>query len=139
MKIDFKVEPGKCHIIQKDYVEEIVSAWPEEIKGKDTVLTPAANDLYKRGEGGLLNKEKKEIFHTVVAKCLFVAKRSRPDILPTVSLLSGRVREPNKDDWGKARRLIQYLNAMMDLHLVLHFDKHSQIARGCILWSAQRF
>ena len=128
MKIDFKVEPGKCHIIQKDYVEEIVSAWPEEIKGKDTVLTPAANDLYKRGEGGLLNKERKEIFNTIVAKCLFVAKRSRLDILPTVSLLSGRVREPNKDDWGKARRLIQYLNRTVDLHLVLHFDNLS-IAR----------
>ena len=91
MKLDFQKEPGKCHVMQQDYVKEIVSAWPEEIKDNDIALTPASNDLYKRGEGGLLSKERKETFHTIVAKCLFVVKQSRPDILPTASLLSGRV------------------------------------------------
>ena len=59
------------------------------------------------------------MFHTLVAKALFVAKRSRPDILPVTSVLSGRVKEPSVDDWAKARRLVKYLNGTKEKHLVI--------------------
>ena len=62
-------------------------------------LTPSNNELFKQGHGKMSSQEKKEIFHSIiVAKALFVANRSRPDILPTVSVLSGQVRAPNRDD-----------------------------------------
>ena len=70
----------------------------------------------------MLCKEEKEIFHSVTAKCIFVSNRTRPDILPTVSVLSGRVQAPNRDDWEKGRRLIKYLQGTRDLHLVLKYD-----------------
>ena len=74
----------------------MVKTFPEELKGK--VLTPAAANLFERGPGGLLVKEKREIFHTITAKALFISKRSRPDIALATSVLSTRVREPTKDD-----------------------------------------
>ena len=49
-------------------------------------------------------------------------------MLPTVSMLTSRVREPNEDDWKKARRLVQYLCNTKHLHLVLRWDG-TKIAR----------
>ena len=62
----------------------------------------------------------KEKFHTIIAKALFVTKRSRPDIGLVVSVLSGRVRMPNKDDWRKMVRLVDYLEGTKELHLRLN-------------------
>ena len=120
MTFDFS-KPGEVQVKQKDHVMDIVSSWPENLKGK-TSLTPASNDLFKRGHGRLLNKEEKETFHSVIAKGIFVSNRSRPNILPTISVLSGRVQAPNRDDWEKGRKLIKYLQGTLDLHLVLKYD-----------------
>ena len=120
MTMEFGKEEGKCHVKQFNYVEGIIKTFPEEIKNGDVALTPASNDVFQVGESKLLNKEKRKMFHAIVAKYIFVAKRSRPDILPTISILSGRVRELNRQDWEKLKRLIKYLNETKGLHLVLH-------------------
>ena len=96
MTLDFEREPGAVHILQEDYVQDIVSTLNENVKGNSP--SPASSDLFKRGAGGLLNEQQKEKFHTIIAKALFVTKRSRPNIGLVVSVLSGRVRMPNKDD-----------------------------------------
>ena len=38
-------------------------------------------------------------------------------------MLSGRVRAPNKEDWRKCRRLLDYLKGSMDKHLILRVDE----------------
>ena len=63
-----------------------------------------------------------EQFHTTVAKTLFVAKRARPDILSTVSVLTTRVRHPNRSDWNKLIRLLKYLNGTRGDYLTLRAD-----------------
>ena len=40
---------------------------------------------------------------------LFLSKQARPDIQTGIAFLSTRVRDPNKDDWKKLRKVIQYL------------------------------
>ena len=89
---------------------------------KHTSLTLASNTLFAKGDGLLLNTGKRELFHRLVMKGLFIVGRSRPDITPTIAVLSGRVREPNKDGWGKLKRLVKYLNGTRRLHLTLHYD-----------------
>ena len=59
----------------------------------------------------------KQIFHTYVAKMLFVSKRGRPDIQVAIASLSTRVTEPDTDDWKKLVRLMRYVNATLDLVL----------------------
>ena len=127
MTLDFTIK-GECHVLQEDHIRDIISSWPEDFKGNDSVLTPCSSNLFKVGRGGLLNKSLKEIFHLTVAKSLFVSNCSRPDILPTVSVLCSRVKNPNKDDWAKARRLVHYLRKTLNLHLVLRYDG-ARIAR----------
>ena len=67
MMFDFS-EKGKVKIDMIDYVKSMVEDFPTKIKGSDK--TPAANDLFTKGNSKLLSKEKKEVFHTFVAKAL---------------------------------------------------------------------
>lgn len=120
MVLDFN-SPGVCHVLQEDHVNDIVSSWPEKFKVDEKVLTPASLNLFEKGQGKLLS-DVKESFHSVVAKALFICHRSRPDIMPTVSILSRRVRDSNTDDWEKGRRLVRYLNCTREIHLVLRYD-----------------
>ena len=40
-----------------------------------------------------------------------------------ISVLSGRVWDPTKDDWKKLKRLCDYLEGSFKLHLVLKIDE----------------
>ena len=123
MTLDYS-KKGECHLLQDHHINDVVSSWPEDLSKIKHVLTPASNDLLKGGTGKLLCRKEGKTFHSVTAKCLFVSWRSRPDIAPTVSYLSGRVREgvANKNDWVKCRRLVKYLDSTRDLHLILRYD-----------------
>ena len=50
-----------------------------------------------------------DIFHTIVAKLLYLAKRTRPDILTVISVLCGRVSEPTVKDYDRLMRVIKYI------------------------------
>ena len=55
----------------------MVEEYPEELKGKST----ANEKLFKVNESSpKLEIEKAEVFHTTVAKGLFLSKQARPDI-----------------------------------------------------------
>jgi hypothetical protein len=56
-----------------------------------------------------LVETKADIFRKFVAKLIWVMKRARPDVEPTVSFLSGRVKAPDKDDWHKFKRLMCWI------------------------------
>jgi hypothetical protein len=57
-----------------------------------------------------------------VAKTLFATKRARPDTGTSVSFLTTRVREPDKEDWVKLGHLMKYLRGTKDLPLILSAD-----------------
>ena len=118
MIFDFS-EPGKVIIGMTDYMNAMVDDFPIDFKPSDTATTPAASDLFAKGDSSPLNKEQAEVYHTFVAKALFACKRARPDIQPTVAALCTCVREPNQDDWNKLIRLLKYINGtrMDRLHL----------------------
>ena len=79
MKFDFS-EPGKVKIDMIDYITSMVEDGPIELGPDDTAPTPAAEDLFAEGTGEKLGKERKEKFHTTIAKALWASKRARPDI-----------------------------------------------------------
>ena len=54
-----------------------------------------------------------------MAKGLFLCKRLRADIQTTIAFLTTQVREPDKDDWKKLKRLVQYLHATKILKTIL--------------------
>jgi hypothetical protein len=56
-----------------------------------------------------LTKEEAEMYHTFTAQGLFLTKRARPDISPSIAYLTTRVRKPNQDDWQKLVRMMKWL------------------------------
>jgi hypothetical protein len=82
--------------------------------------TPAANHLFDTNDKAeKLDEDKAEIFHHLVAKLLYLSKRTRPDLLLAVAFLTTRVRAPDVDDWKKLARCLCYLNDNKDLDLTL--------------------
>ena len=70
----------------------------------------------------MVDDSRANVFHTFVAKALFATNISRPDIHTTEAFLTTRVRVPNKDDWKKLLRLIQYLINTTEMPLTLRAD-----------------
>jgi hypothetical protein len=104
----------------KDYVAEMVD--DSGVKIKSTRDTPAGEDLLSEGTGAKLDKARAELFHTIVAKGLFICKRARPDIHTAIAILCGRTQAPNENDWCKLIRVLQYLNGTRDFVLTLGAD-----------------
>ena len=118
MTLDFR-KKGKVKIRMDEYVERMLTEFPIKFKEGQGVATPATSDLLCIGKGEKLDDEKREIFHTFVAKGLFLSKRARLDIAPTISVLATRVQGPNESDWKKLVRLMRYLNGTKSMHLTM--------------------
>ena len=106
---------GEVKIIMTEYISSIVEWWGTT----QTAKTPASDDLFVIGDTNILTNEMSSKFHSGVAKCLYVAKRARPDILTAVSYLTTRVQSPNESDYKKLDRLFKYLNGTKELGLRL--------------------
>ena len=121
MLLDF-TRAGKVKIRMDEYVQKMIDGFPVKFGENDSQETPAGNDLLNAGRGEILDDEKREIFHSYVAKGLFLSKRARIDIHPTVSVLATRVRQPNESDWKKLVRLMRYLHSTKTWHKTLRAD-----------------
>ena len=101
MVIDFTVT-GKVSFSMPKYVEELLSEAPEEImKGSST--TPAASHLFQTNPDAVkLNATDAIQYHHLVAKLLYLAKQTRPDLLTAISFLATRIQGPDQDDDKKA-------------------------------------
>ncbi|VEU34053.1 unnamed protein product [Pseudo-nitzschia multistriata] len=120
MTIDYS-EEGKVKFSMFDYLEEIIQNLPDSLRG--TAVTPAGDHLFKvNDESPKLSQADADKFHHYVAKLLFMAKRSRPDIQTAVAFLCTRVSAPDKDDWKKLRRVMSYLAGTPYIPLVLGWD-----------------
>ena len=121
MTFDYSQE-GKVIVDMIPYVEDMLEEFPKKLQENETVMTPVADNLFSKGHGKKLNQERADIFHRIVAKGLFISKRARPDIQPTIAGLCTRVKEPDESDWSKLVRLMKYLNGTRDRKLTLSAD-----------------
>ena len=106
-----------------NFLKEIMEEFPEAITSTKT--TPAAEYLFKvreEGEAKLLPEEQAIIFHRIVAKLVYLQARARRDLQLATSFLTTRVKRPDEDDWGKLRRVLQYIKGTLHMPLVLSAD-----------------
>ena len=101
---------GKFEIDMTEYQMESITAFGEDPTKWKKVSSPATKDLHNVNTlSPTLNDKQAEIFHSVVMKNLWIAKRGRPDIDPAMSFLCTRVSEPTMQDWSKLRRVLQFM------------------------------
>jgi hypothetical protein len=74
------------------------------------------------GTRAKLDTKRSEIFHTFMAKGLFLCKRARPNIQQAILVLCTRVRDPNQADWEKLMKVMKYLNGIKGENLTLSAD-----------------
>ena len=92
----------------KSYLEEAVEMFPDELT-KD-ITSPAVEYIFDvNHECQKLPETKRELFHKIVAKLLYVTWKGRPDILVAISFLTLRVRCADNNDWKKLTRLLNYI------------------------------
>ena len=102
MELDFATCPGTMIVSMIKYLQKIIEEFPEVLRG--TKACPATDNLFKvckDKDRELLSEEMAKQFHRTTAQLLFLCKRARPDVETLGSFLTTRVKQPDKDDWGK--------------------------------------
>jgi hypothetical protein len=120
MKLDFS-ENGKVQVLMQEYIQEMLDNLPADMSGE--AATPAGPHLFTVNDKcEKLDEADSDMFHHNTAKLLFLSRRARPDIQTAVAFLTTRVKAPDKDDYKKLRRCMQYLRGTIDLILTLEAD-----------------
>jgi Reverse transcriptase (RNA-dependent DNA polymerase) len=106
MVLDFS-HPGEVRVSMKGFVEDMLLS--SGITGR--ARTPATEGLFEvRNDAVLCGEVKRKEFHSLVAKLLYLAKKSRPECLTAVAFLATRVTRCTDQDWEKLTRLLRYIN-----------------------------
>jgi hypothetical protein len=131
MDLDYSLS-RKVRVSMIKYIDKVFTDFPEVIKKSSS--TPAADHLFSIRDpeeteklGKWLNEEQAQHFHHAVVQLLFLSVRARRDIQTAVSFLTTRVRKPDEDDWGKLKRVLQYLYGTKHMKLTLSVDDLQQI------------
>jgi hypothetical protein len=121
MDIRFK-DDRTLSIGMKAYTKEAIAEFGEDVTRSAT--TPAGQGIFEvDATSSSLTKEKAELYHhKVVAKLLYVSHRGRADIQLAIAFMCTRVSCSTTQDWGKLKRLMQYLNRTMDEVLTIGAD-----------------
>ena len=114
MEIDIS-DGEKATLTMKKYVSDVIS----ENGITATTATPASPDLFKINESPILDEDNRQCFHRVVAQLLYLATRTRPDILLPITFLCSRVAIATEEDADKLKRVLSYLNNTRELGIVI--------------------
>ena len=101
----------------KDQLRETIDMFVQNEGSKVTeeVTSPARPRLRDVGTNCTpLCELKRDVFHSIVAKLLWIMKRARPDLETVVSFLYTRMAKSDKDDWNKLRRVIAYIQCTIE-------------------------
>ena len=119
-----RINNNQISVSMDGYVNTILKDY--NITG--TVVNPAGPNLFNvNNKSPLLDDKMKTIFHTIVAKLLYVSKRVRIDIATPISFLCTRVQNPSDDDWSKLQHVLKYLNGTRNTNIILSATKDMNI------------
>ena len=105
MQIDYQ-KKGVMTFSMKEYIEKMLKETPYDMEG--SAMTPAAIHLINTNDGAVkLSEDKSQLFHHIVAKLLYLCRRTRQDIQTSVAFLCTQVKYPDKDDYKKLTWIIQ--------------------------------
>ena len=126
MTTDYRVK-GKVSFSMPQYIEDLLAECPDSIM-KGSSATPAANYLFQTNENAeKLNAMDAVLYHHLVAKLLYLGKRTRPGLLTAISFLCTRIQSPDVDHLKKLGRCLRYLRDSKHLSLTLEADDMTMI------------
>ena len=97
LKIDYQ-KKVKVSLSMEDYKTKFLNEAPFVMEGN--ARTPAACHLINtNNRARKLSEEKAQLFHHIVAKLLYLCRRTHQDIQTAVAFLCTRVKNSDKDDY----------------------------------------
>jgi hypothetical protein len=79
------------------YIKKMLADFLIKFKGKSKC--PWSENLFKVDESSnKVPQDQVKIFHTFVMKGIFLCKRAKQDLLPSIMFLASRVKDPNEAD-----------------------------------------
>ena len=85
-----------------------------------TLKTPAANHLFMTYENcDILDEAKAQLFRHLMAKLLYLCRRTRHDIQKAIAFLCTRLNKLDKDEFKKLTRVMQYLCRTKNMKLTI--------------------
>ena len=109
------------------FIGKIIATFPEKIMGVQS--TPASDHLFQvqqHTKAKYLPEEQARAFHHTTAQLLLLS-HVRRNIQTMVAFLTTRVKQTNRDDWGKLKCVLKYFNMMRHLSLILFAESLSNI------------
>ena len=97
---------GEARVSMKGFVDDLLQG--SEISG--VARTPATDGLFEIRDKPPVTEDRRMRFHSLVAKILYLAKRTKPECLTAISFLTTRVTKCTCDDEEKLQRLVRYKN-----------------------------
>jgi hypothetical protein len=123
MVLDF-THPGETRVTMKGFVEDMLRS--SGVTGG--ARTPATEGLFEvRATATACTEQRRKDFHSIVAKMLYLAKRTRPECL--TAYLATRVSRTTEDDWDKLTRLLRYVNDSKERGIVFRPGKEGIVPR----------
>jgi hypothetical protein len=122
MILDYSCK-GKVMVNITEYIKPVILDFLEEIT--TIQATRAAVHLFEVWDtinSWPLQDEQARAFHHTLAQLLFLSTWARCDIQPAAAFLTTRVKSPDKDSWGKVKRLLGYLKGTLHMPLILLAD-----------------
>jgi hypothetical protein len=120
------LDNGTAEISMPDYVKESIAELGECVNMTATTLSK--RDLYEICEKSkVLERSEGEIFHSIVAKLLYVSHRGHLDIQLPVAFLCTRVSCSTEQDWTKLKRVLEYLNGTLEDVQIIGADNLSKM------------
>ena len=90
------------------YLEQLLNDWPHVLNR----VAPGTKYTFKIDAlSSVLREKPRQLFHTTVARILYLVKRIRTDALAVTSFLCTRVTEASEEGQGTLERLLGYLKA----------------------------
>jgi len=122
------VPGGRVRVTMEKYTKDVL----EEAGVRTTADDPAASSLFDiDGSSPVITSQCREIFHRTVAQLLYLATRTRPDILLPTIFLTTRVSVATKEDQRKLNRVLAYLNSEPQLGIHLGASEDGTLRLHC--------
>ena len=103
---------GIVNVNQKEYIKKII----HESGVTKKHASPNHPNLMKRKDKSTARPlQSTTRYLSLLMSLMFLAKRTRPEILTPVCILAGRVQNPDEDDMQYLLRIFEYLNGSIDM------------------------
>ena len=114
-----KLPNRRLFLSQPGYTNEIL----EKYQPKKSYKTPCNDQILQRVNKELLESERCDLnkYVSKLMKLMYLGNRTRPDILPTLSILSTKMKNPSNEDMEKLDRVIGYIYDTKNLGITVRF------------------